>query len=519
MNRIIARYSIGARLNFMNCLAIAAIIGVGVLGYAWLASQSTRFAGFISRDFAAVQALGKAQAAIGNVRRYEKDLFLNLASAEDFRKYKDEWRAELKGAQSALDAVGKIGVEGHQARLDKIRAGLAGYQKGVESIIADVESRRIREPAAANKAMTPFKSDIRAADGAFAELARNIVEAADAQKAEIAQAASNAAKWMVTGLLLSLAITLPFAYFNGRSITRPLGEMVVVAKAVASGDLTQKIEPVGRDEIAALSTAMAEMTLALRDVVSGVRGSSEMIASASTQIANGNADLSARTESQASSLQQTAASMEQITSTVKQSSDNSRQATQLAASASEVAAKGGNVVGQVVSTMSDITESSKKITDIIGVIDGIAFQTNILALNAAVEAARAGEQGRGFAVVAGEVRTLAQRSAQAAKEIKTLIGDSVSKVDAGSRLVADAGSTMDEIVDQVKRVADLIGEITSATIEQSGGIEQVNQAVTVLDQTTQQNAALVEESAAAASSLKDQAVRLNQAVQVFKLAA
>ena len=259
------------------------------------------------------------------------------------------------------------------------------------------------------------------------------------------------------------------------------------------------------------------MNGALVNIVSEVRSGTETIASASQQIATGNADLSSRTESQASSLEETASSMEELTSTVKQNADNARQANQLAVSASEVAVKGGAVVSEVVETMGSINESAKKIVDIIGVIDGIAFQTNILALNAAVEAARAGEQGRGFAVVASEVRSLAQRSAQAAKEIKVLIDNSVEKVDAGSRLVDQAGVTMQEVVESIRRVTDIMGEISAASAEQTSGIEQVQQAVTQMDETTQQNAALVEEAAAAAESLREQADKLTQVVSVFKL--
>jgi methyl-accepting chemotaxis protein len=339
-----------------------------------------------------------------------------------------------------------------------------------------------------------------------------------ATQAEVEAAALQGKIALGVGSALALLTAIVIAWTLTRSITRSVNSAKDAAERIASGDLTREIVTDSRDEIGDMVAAMARMQNALRKLVEDIRGSAESIKVASSEVAMGNTDLSARTESQASSLQQTAASVEQLTGTVKQSADNARQAQQLAATASEVAAKGGAVVGEVVTTMDSITEASKKISDIIGVIDGIAFQTNILALNAAVEAARAGEQGRGFAVVAGEVRTLAQRSAQAAKEIKTLIGDSVSKVDAGSRLVADAGSTMDEIVSQVKRVTDLIGEITAATIEQSGGIEQVNTAVVSLDQTTQQNAALVEQSAAAAASLKDQATKLNEAVGLFKVA-
>ena len=304
-----------------------------------------------------------------------------------------------------------------------------------------------------------------------------------------------------------------------RSIVRPIEAAVRVAETVAAGDLTSRIEATGNDEIGLLLAALRRMNDSLVDIVGQVRHASDSIATGSTQIATGNLDLSQRTEEQAANLEQTAASMEELTATVKQNADTARQATQMASSASVVAAEGGNVVERVITTMGDISGSSKKIEEIIGVIDGIAFQTNILALNAAVEAARAGEQGRGFAVVAGEVRSLAQRSAQAAREIKSLIGASVEKVESGSRLVNDAGRTMGEIVTQVQRVTDLIAEISSSSSEQSNGIGQIGAAVQQLDQVTQQNAALVEESAAAAESLKQQAGRLAQTVSLFKLNA
>ena len=316
---------------------------------------------------------------------------------------------------------------------------------------------------------------------------------------------------------VAIALACMIAYFTTRSITQPLNRAVGLAETVAAGDLTSRIDSNSKDETGKLLTALKTMNARLLQIVGEVRVSTDTIATASGEIATGNLDLSSRTEQQASSLEETASAMEELTSTVRQNADNARQANQLATSASEVAVQGGSVVGQVVDTMESINESSRKIVDIISVIDGIAFQTNILALNAAVEAARAGEQGRGFAVVASEVRSLAQRSAAAAKEIKTLIDDSVEKVGQGSKLVAQAGVTMDEVVASVKRVTDVMGEITAASQEQSDGIEQVNQAITQMDQTTQQNAALVEQAAAAAQSLQDQAGRLTQVVGVFKI--
>ena len=333
-----------------------------------------------------------------------------------------------------------------------------------------------------------------------------------------AQADTQAAAILTVILVgVSLVFSGAFGWWLSRSISRPINDVVQHARAIAQGDLSTEVRVTSGGEAGELQQALADMQASLRSMVAQVRAATDSISTASTEIATGNQDLSARTEQTASNLQQTASSMEQLTGTVNQSAESAHQATQLASTAAQAAQRGGDVVSRVVSTMDEINAASKKIADIIGVIDGIAFQTNILALNAAVESARAGEHGRGFAVVANEVRNLAQRSAQAAKEIKTLIGTSVDKVEGGARLVADAGTTMDEIVAAVKRVTDMIGDISASAREQSSGIGQVNQAVTQLDQMTQQNAALVEESAAAAESLKDQAQRLASVVGQFRL--
>ena len=331
--------------------------------------------------------------------------------------------------------------------------------------------------------------------------------------------AANERSFTLLLLLCALVVALGSvcAWLITRSITAPLQAAVKVAETVAAGDLRTHFGQAASDEIGDLMRALQGMNEALRKVVSEVQTGTTAIATASGEIAAGNADLSARTEQQASSLEETASSMEELTSTVKQNADNARQANQMAVAASSVAERGGSIVSQVVDTMGAIDTASTKIVDIIGVIDGIAFQTNILALNAAVEAARAGEQGRGFAVVATEVRNLAQRSAAAAREIKTLIGDSVEQVNNGTRLVQQAGSTMGEVVDSVRRVTDIMAEITAASAEQSMGIDQVNQAIAQMDQVTQQNAALVEEAAAAAESMQDQAARLAQVAAGFQL--
>ena len=339
----------------------------------------------------------------------------------------------------------------------------------------------------------------------------------DATAREIDEVAKTSRNLMLVLAALALAFGVVCAWVLTMGIVRPLRTAVDIARRVADGDLTAQIDASAKDETGQLLQALKDMNTSLLNIVGEVRSGTDSIATSSTQIAAGNQDLSSRTEEQAGSLEETASSMEELTSTVKQNADNARQANQLAASAAQVAVKGGEVVAQVVGTMESINASSNKIVDIISVIDGIAFQTNILALNAAVEAARAGEQGRGFAVVASEVRNLAQRSASAAKEIKTLIGASVEQVNAGSMLVAQAGSTMNDIVDSVQRVSDIITEITAASSEQSVGIDEINRAIGQMDAVTQQNAALVEESAAAAESMQHQAHNLAQVVSVFKL--
>ncbi|MDO8180220.1 MAG: methyl-accepting chemotaxis protein [Undibacterium sp.] len=365
-----------------------------------------------------------------------------------------------------------------------------------------------------------------AVKGMDREPAKLIKEASDdiaksaATISEATMLASGKAKTLSLSIIaVVLVLGCVVGVIGCRTITRPLGEALMVAQTVSSGDLTSHIEVSRQDEIGLLMAALKEMNESLSQRIGEVRQGIETIASASTQIASGNLDLSARTEAQAGALEETASSMEELTSAVKQNADNAGQANRLALTASGVADKGGAVVAEVIDTMQAINVSSQKIVDIISVIDGIAFQTNILALNAAVEAARAGEQGRGFAVVASEVRNLAQRSASAAKEIKTLITDSVERVATGTRLVNQAGGTMQEIVDSIKRVTDIMGGIASANQEQTAGIEQINQAIMQMDDITQQNAALVEQAAAAAKSMEDQASQLTHAVSIFSLNA
>ncbi|MBV7420207.1 MCP four helix bundle domain-containing protein [Comamonas sp. CMM03] len=350
------------------------------------------------------------------------------------------------------------------------------------------------------------------------KLMKHSLDEADRTRTAGQQVYAAAWWWVVAGMAASVVLALLCAWLVTRAVTRPASQAVQVARRIAQGDLAEAVPQGGKDEMGALLNALSAMRDSLGEVVEHVRHNAESVATASSEIAQGNSDLSSRTEEQASALQQTAAAMAQLGSTVRQNAESARQANQLAMSASTVAVQGGEVVGEVVSTMRGINDSSHKIADIIGVIDGIAFQTNILALNAAVEAARAGEQGRGFAVVAGEVRTLAQRSAEAAKQIKLLIDESVQRVQTGSQLVDRAGATMTEVVGAIRRVTDLVGEITAASAEQSEGVSQVADAITQMDTATQQNAALVEESAAAADSLQRQSGDLVQAVARFRTA-
>jgi len=427
--------------------------------------------------------------------------------------------AKTSGRSSELIKKIEPMLEGAQehALFDRIGELRKAYTKAKDKAI---KARTDGDPEGAARVLTEeYMPAADAYEGTLAELVKLQQDSIDAAAAGIK--ADNQHSARMIGLLTAVAVALGalFSWLLTRGIVRPIREAVELAETVASGDLTRRIDATTKDETGALLRALRHMNDSLVNIVSEVRGGTDTISGASSEIAAGNLDLSSRTEQQAASLEETAASMEQITGTVRQNADNAREANQLAITASNVAVEGGAVVGQVITTMGSINESSRKIVDIIGVIDGIAFQTNILALNAAVEAARAGEQGRGFAVVASEVRNLAQRSAAAAKEIKVLIGDSVDKVDAGAKLVDQAGATMEQVVESIRRVTDIMAEITHATQEQTGGIEQVNIAIGQMDEATQQNAALVEESAAAAASMQEQAAKLAQVVGVFKLDA
>jgi len=498
-------------------VAILFLTLLGVVSYVMLSRQHDTLGDMYHHRFGSYQLAANSTQAISEVHSNVYRLLTWIANLKDdkIKQITGEQDARIMAvSKSVAEFAARPGTSAEERKLaQSIVKQLVQYKSDIDSAI-DISSADI------NTGMATMQT----ADREFQALLKDFNQLVGVEKRLTQQSyvsASSAFDKTVLALLaivvVALVVSAVMTYFLSRMIVRPLKHAIALAGRIAGGDLSSEIKVAGRDETAQLLQALKDMNASLQKIVSEVRSGTDSISTASQQIASGNADLSQRTEEQASSLEETASSMEELTSTVKHNAENARQANQLAASASEVALKGGQVVGQVVGTMSSINESSKKIVDIIGVIDGIAFQTNILALNAAVEAARAGEQGRGFAVVASEVRNLAQRSAAAAKEIKTLIGDSVDKVGAGTKLVDEAGKTMEEIVSSVKRVTDIMAEITAASQEQSAGIEQVNQAITQMDQVTQQNAALVEEAAAAAESMQQQAGNLAQAVSVFKL--
>ena len=506
---------IGQRLAIGFGLVILLMLAVTTIGV----TQIHRINGGIeamSRDFypKTVMANAVKNALNDTARSMRSVLFLNTAAEVNAELATIEKSDRLIGdtltrfkqaASSEQDAQLLKSVEEVRSKYAPL---LAGYVKLVkEGSIEQARDLALPEIGPVQQKYFEALDKLIEAEGGRMDIAGKEAEAVSGNAAMVMIALSSIAA--VLGVLVGTLVT--------RGIAGPLTAAVGVARRVAGGDLTTQVEVKSKDETGQLLQALRDMNDGLVAAVQQVRSGTESIAIASREIAAGNADLSARTEAQAGSLEETASSMEQLTQTVKGNAENAQEANKLVTEASERALKGGQVVGQVVQTMGSIKESSRKIVDIISVIDGIAFQTNILALNAAVEAARAGEQGRGFAVVAAEVRNLAQRSAGAAKEIKALINDSVEKVDAGGKLVDDAGSTMDEIVTSVRHVADIMGEITAASQEQSSGIEEINRAIAQMDEMTQQNAALVEQAAAAAESMQNQAGTLAQSVAVFKL--
>jgi methyl-accepting chemotaxis protein len=510
----ISNLKIGHRLTIAFSLSTLLLVVVVVVGALGLGATSDEIKLTIDDRYMKIGLLSDVKDRVAQQSRSLRDLLLIDASETSAEYASIEQRS--KEIRQLLDQLGGVLHQPKALALFKeLNEARAAYSPLRDQLIVAVKAgdkeaatalllHKVRPAQAAYVAALDKLIDFQA------QLMRDSGEHA-------AHTATTSSALMIMLGIAGAALGLFAGWYVTRSIVRPIGYAVRVARTVAGGDLSSDIQIRTRDDVGQLSAALREMNTSLISIVSEVRKGTDSIGTASAEIAAGNLDLSERTERQAGSLEETASSMEQLTSTVKLNAANANQANQLAMSASEVAGKGGAVVAQVVDTMASINASSRKIVDIIGVIDGIAFQTNILALNAAVEAARAGEQGRGFAVVATEVRNLAQRSAAAAREIKELIGDSVDKVDAGARLVDQAGTTMEEIVASVRRVTDIMGEIASASQEQLTGIEHINGAITEMDQTTQQNAALVEQASAASVTMQEQATHLVDAVSIFKL--
>jgi methyl-accepting chemotaxis protein len=516
----IPQLKISTRLHFGFGLIIAMLVVLAAT--AWYNGQRAAQASALNRhSYETLIAAHQLQEAVETLQAGQRGYALTG---------RDEWLAPYRQGQAAfahhLETLQRLtaAVPDQQERLARIggayHAWLTGaldpalrLRKGLASGSTDLA------PVIAAELQNAGRSSVGTLHSLLAELERAESATLAARQADADDLQALTAHTLILGTLLACALALGGTLWLAGNISGPLSFAVKVAKRVATGDLTARIEVRTSDETGELMGALRDMNDALLAIVRDVRGGTVAIRSGASEIASGNHDLSARTEQQASSLEETASSMEELTATVKHNADNTRQASQMAAAATDIAQRGGAVVAQVVDRMAAIDASAQKIVDIIAVIDSIAFQTNILALNAAVEAARAGEQGRGFAVVANEVRTLAQRSASAAGEIKGLIAASVEEVAAGSKLVRVAGATMDEIVTSVRQVSDLINEISSAGDEQRAGIEQVNASIMQMEQMTQQNAALVEEAAAAASAMEEQAQRLNAAVQVFQVEA
>ena len=512
---------VGTRLlaAFLLVVSLGAIVaGIGIVNMSKMNAQAELA---YSNDLLGLSALKEANINLIYIGRAARGMLL-ASTPEERTRFDTQVESAKKDLHTELDTARPLFITATgKALFTEADRSVADYESMLAQLrkLAAVDTPEGKAEAIAF-AFGPYGAKANYVDERLSELGLQKEKAAQAAAAESSRLYASSRILMIVMVLGTLALGVALGVWITRKLTRQLGGepdyAVSVADAIARGELATVVATRQGDSTSLLH-AMETMRAALVRIVGQVRSGTDTIATASSQIASGNMDLSSRTEEQASSLEETASSMEELTSTVKQNADNARQANVLAASASEVAQRGGSVVSEVVTTMASINESSRKIVDIIGVIDGIAFQTNILALNAAVEAARAGEQGRGFAVVASEVRNLAQRSAAAAKEIKTLINDSVEKVDAGGRLVDQAGVTMTEIVESITRVTDIMSEIASASMEQTMGIEQINTAIAQMDEVTQQNAALVEEAAAAAGSLQDQAATLADVVSIFKL--
>jgi methyl-accepting chemotaxis protein len=513
------RMSIRFRMWGAIGVVVASLVLVGCIGIAAQLYANGIADKLVKRDVTSLIEIARMQQAMSSLRLSEKNMVIEYENTVEVARHKEIWTAAMVQVEKSAAALAPLLAQDSQrAQLTQAMDALHQFGKEFAPMAQQLENLAFPSAQVASATIGRLQPIFGSADTTLTNLSADLQTNTQASQQTL-QTTVNQVVWLIGGITLLIVLILtPLTVLNMNSICRPIDQAEQMARAIAQGDLTaQHVNTAGNDEAARLLRSLVEMQGALAGLVGQVRQATDSLSTASAEIASGNQDLSMRTEQTSSNLQHTASSMDQLTATVQQSSNASLQANHLAVSAGEVAARGGQVVAQVVSTMSDIQVSSKKINDIISVIDGIAFQTNILALNAAVEAARAGEQGRGFAVVASEVRSLAGRSAEAAKEIKTLIGASVQRIDAGTKLVTDAGQTMNDIVASVQRVTDIMGEISAAASEQNHGILAVNGAISELDQMTQQNAALVEQSAATAQSMREQAQRLTVLVATFKL--
>ncbi|OJX24931.1 MAG: chemotaxis protein [Burkholderiales bacterium 68-20] len=516
--RVLGRLSIRARLYFGTVFSLALLVLLGSMGYVALDRTRTTLQVLFAERVQTLTDMSDLRTTLGDLRRAEKDIIINYNNAVEVGQLRERWNKSLASLRKSLgEARGAQAADAAFAKaVDQALAEIQQYAEGIGPIFDRLENAQL-DGAGAGAYADQLKQHMEATDQLLSTLAQSARQQMDEARQAVDARTSAMAGLIGVTLLVALAVLVPLTLASVRSITRSLAQARDLAEHIAAGDLTHEIRAQQQDEVGQLVQAMGRMQEALRALVRQVQDAAGNIATASGEIATGNQDLSLRTEQTAASLQETASSMELLAGTVQSGAESSRHASDYAVSAAQVAQRGGSMVEQVVQTMDQITASSRKIADITGVIDSIAFQTNILALNAAVEAARAGEQGRGFAVVAGEVRILAQRSAAAAREIKDLIGNSSQRVEEGSRQVAQAGQTMTEIVGSVRRVSDIIGEVTAAAADQRDNLGQIHQSVRQLDQMTQQNAALVEQSAAASESLREQARLLAQAVRQFKV--
>src|SRR5450830_370929 len=505
-------------IRFRMIGAIAVVLGLlsllggaGMLGMFRIQAMSEDF---MTHSYASMGNLAELRAELGQTRRFEKDMIIQYEKPEQVKQLRAKWLESLGRADQMVKRMASSETMGNKPELETVGQKLQAYRDQFASVANQLESGGYESATTANRMSARSVAQYDEAEKAVSAIEKSLTTQVNEAVADQARVSKQTQLLFVAAVVITV---VPLTLLNMHSICRPLEVARQAAQAIAGGDLSRRIEAEGKDEVTDLLNALSDMQAGLGSMVSQVRDASESIATASHEIASGNQDLSGRTEQTASNVQATVSSISNLTGNVQQTASSAQLANQLSGSASTAAVRGGSVVRQAISSMHEISASSRKINDIIGLIDTIAFQTNILALNAAVEAARAGEQGRGFAVVASEVRGLAQRSAEAASEIKGLIKNSVSAVDGGVKLVEDAGSAMDEIVSGVQRVSDIIGEITAAASEQSTGIGDVNQSVNQIDQMTQQNAALVEQSAAAAESLREQADRLASVVRQFRL--